>query len=254
MQKNNIQSTIIKKFLETRIKNRQNYYAHPSYTLEQQLLRSIKNGDLEQAKQLLDEINALERAKLSNDPIRSLKNSLICSCTLFTRAIIHGGVLPEHAFNLSDVYIQQIEETHDRESLIQLEYEMLYSFIKTVKDEKMPSYQWVVSKALAFIHDEILHDLSLERIAAHVKVHPSYLSKVFHQEVGVTVSEFINRKKIEESKYFLLHSHSTISDIALLFGYCNQSYYTCLFKRFTGITPKDYRNQHLAKGIHEEVF
>jgi YesN/AraC family two-component response regulator len=242
--KNNVQKTIIKKFFEARIKNQQNFYLHPSYALEQQLLRAISRGDYEQAKELLDEINGLERAKLSKDPIRSLKNSLICSCTLFTRAIIKGGVQPENAFNLSDVFIQQIEETHDKESLVQLEYEMLYAFINTLKEEQLPSYQWVVQRALSFIHDEILQDLSLERIAEHVKVHPGYLSQVFHREVGITITEFINRKKIEESKYFLLHSNSSISDIAHLFGFCNQSYYSSLFKKYTGITPKRYRSRY----------
>jgi YesN/AraC family two-component response regulator len=245
MKSKHIQQKIIKKFFEARIQNQQNYFAHPSYALEKQLLRSIEQGDLEQASALLDEINALERAKLSHDPIRSLKNSLICSCTLFTRAIIQGGALPEDAFNLSDVYIQQIEETSERSSLIELEYEMLYSFIEKLREEKVHSYQWMVNKAITLIHDEILKDLSLERIADHIRVHPNYLSKVFREEVGIPISEFINRKKIEDSKYFLLHSNSTISEIALLFGYCNQSYYTSLFKRFVGMTPKAFRNQRV---------
>ncbi len=244
MGDNKVQNTMIRKFLEARIKNQQNYYAHPSYELEQQLLRSITRGELEQAKLVLDEINRMERAKLAADSLRSLKNSLICSCTLFTRAIIKGGVHPENAYNLSDVYIQQIEETHDQKSLIQLEYEMLYSFMKALKNEKLTTYQYVVNKAVAFIYDHIIKDISLDQIAAYAKVHPSYLSKVFKEEVGMNISEYINRKRIEESKYFLLHSDSTISDIALLFKFCNQSYYTSLFKKYTGLTPKQYRDRH----------
>lgn len=49
------------------------------------------------------------------------------------------------------------------------------------------------------------------------------------------------QKKIEESKYFLLHSELSISDISNLFRFCNQSYYTALFKKYTGVTPKDFR-------------
>lgn len=241
MTKPNIQIHIIKKFMQTRIENQQNFYFHPSYSLEQKLLNSISRGDIETAEQTLNEINKLERAKLSKDTIRSLKNSLICSCTLFTRAIIKGGVDPENAFNLSDVVIQQIEETNDPYDLEQLEYEMLHTFIKALHDVKRPSYQFVVNKAIAFIHQEILNDLSLERIAEYVQVHPSYLSKVFKKEVGYSLTEYISKKRIEDSKYFLIHSNSPISDISNLFRFCNQSYYTSLFKKYTDLTPKQYR-------------
>lgn len=244
MEKNKMKSEIIRKYMKVRITNQQNFYAHPSYSLEQALLRAITRGDLEQAKLTLDEINRLERAKLASNTVRSLKNSMICLCTLFTRAIIKGGVHPESAYNLSDVFIQQIEETHEPSKLHMLEYEMLYSFIHALKEGKQESYQYVVNKAISFINNEIFNELPLERIADEVKVHPSYLSKVFKSEVGLPLSEFINRKKVEESKFFLLHGSTSISDIALLFRFCNQSYYTSLFKKYTGVTPKMYRDQH----------
>ena len=49
---------------------------------------------------VLTEINSLKRTRLSKDALRSVKNSLICSVTLFTRAAIDGGVMPEAAFTL----------------------------------------------------------------------------------------------------------------------------------------------------------
>ncbi|WP_039944196.1 helix-turn-helix transcriptional regulator [Thermicanus aegyptius] len=245
---------ILKKFFEGWMENQLNFYSHPSYRLEKQLVHAISLGNWEEAKETLDEINRMDRAILAKDPLRSLKNSLICSCTLFTRAIIQGGVDPENAYNLSDVFIRQIEETRDRKDLEELEYEMLYSFINRVREEKKVTYQWVVSRALEYIHDQILSNLTLKEIAAHIEVHPSYLSKVFHAEVGISLIEYVNRKKIEASQYFLLHSNSSISEIAQLFGYCNQSYYTLLFKRYIGLTPKQYRNGASASSSPINAF
>ncbi|HEY4554697.1 MAG TPA: helix-turn-helix transcriptional regulator [Bacillaceae bacterium] len=244
MDNTNIQRKIIRRFFETRVKNKQNFFAHPSFAVEQRLLSALTRGEMEDAKLALDAINSQERATLAQDSVRSLKNSLICSCTLFTRAVIRGGVHPESAFSLSDVYILQIEETNDLDSLRQLEYEMLYSFHKSLQDEKQPSYNLIVNKTIAFIHDEILNDLSLDRIADHVSVHPNYLSRTFRDEVGMSITEYINRKRIEDSKYFLLHSDSPILDIAVLLGFCNQSYYTRLFKKYTMMTPLQYRNMN----------
>lgn len=236
-----LQKSIISQFYKARIDNRQNEYIHPSYQLEQKLLKAIELGNAHEAIDALKEINTLERAKLADHHLRSLKNSLICSCTLFTRAIISGGVNPEIAFNLSDVLIQEIERIQDSDKLEKFETDMIYSFIETLKSEQVPSYTSIVNKTISYIHENILKDLSLETVAADLYVNPSYLSHIFKKETGITLTEFINRKKVEESKYFLLHSNLSILNIANLFHFCNQSYYTVLFKKMTGITPKRFR-------------
>jgi YesN/AraC family two-component response regulator len=243
-----IKNINIKHFFETRAENIQNFYYHPSFALEQQLMDCIIRCNEKEAKDVLDQINILERAKLAGEPIRSLKNSLICSCTLFTRAIIHGGAFPEDAFNLSDVMIRQIEKTDSFEELKTLEYEMVACFIDTLKSADRLEYNQVVNRAITFIYQEILNELPVEKIAEYSGVHPGYLSKIFKLSVGMTIPEYINRKKIEDSKYFLLHSNSQLSEIAHMFGYCNQSYYTALFKKYTGKTPGQFKSSYIPKG------
>jgi YesN/AraC family two-component response regulator len=212
--------------------------------MEQKLLQSISMGLVQEATAALDTINSNRRATLAKDQIRSLKNSLIGSCTLFTRAIIKGGVHPDHAFSLSDVFIVQIEETNEVSGLVELEYEMLYTLMEALNNEKRPSYNAIVNKTISFIHDEILNHLSLKRIASAMNVHPYYLSKIFKQEVNISIKDYINKKRIEDSKYFLLHSDSSILDIAILLGFCNQSYYTQVFRKYTDMTPLEFRNKY----------
>lgn len=244
-----IENNKLKQFFQSRAENSLNFYYHPSYALEQHLMNCIIRCDQMGAKEVLDQINNLERAKLAADPNRSLKNSLICSCTLFTRAIIEGGVLSEDAFNLSDVMIRQIEKTDSFYDLKDLEYEMVTCFIDTLKATEKLKYNTVVNKAITFIHREIHNnELSLEKIAEFAEVHPGYLSKVFKESVGMIIPEYINRRKIEDSKYFLLHTKSRLSEITQILGYCNQSYYTALFKKYTQMTPGQYKSNFLTKG------
>jgi YesN/AraC family two-component response regulator len=239
-----VQSSVIDKFRKMKVKNRQDFFVHPSYNTERRLLQSLSMGLVDEAERALDEINRQPRARLAPDPIRSLKNSLIASCTLFTRAIIEGGVHPENAYSLSDVFIWQIEETKDAKSLERLEYDMLHAFARALREERQPVSNAIVNRTVAFIHDEILNDLSLERIAAHVSVHPAYLSNLFKKETGMTVTEYITRTRVEDSKYFLTHSDLPILDIAVLLGFCNQSYYARQFKRYVSMTPREYRNKY----------
>lgn len=241
---NAVPQEIIKKFIEERVKNNQEFFVHPSYNSEKKMLQALTKGLLQEATQALDAINRQERATLARDQVRSLKNSLICTCTLFTRAIISGGVHPEHAYNLSDVFIRQIEETSGIDSLKELEYEMLRSFYWTLRKEKKPLYNSIINKTISYIHEEIFGDLSLEKLAAHLNVHPYYLSSLFKQEVGVSIGDYINGNRIEDSKYFLTHSDLRILDIAVLLGFCNQSYYSRQFKKYVSMTPQQYRNRY----------
>ncbi|MEQ6376830.1 helix-turn-helix transcriptional regulator [Bacillaceae bacterium S4-13-58] len=232
-------------FLMIRMKNQQNEYLHPSYLLEKKLIQSITLGDREGAIKILSSINKDQRPSLAHNTTRSLKNSLVCSCTLFTRAIIEGGVEPETAFNLSDAYILEIERLEDARELSNLEYIMLTHFIQTLHDEEKLPYPTIVNHAITFINQHILQKLSLPMIASNCYVSPSYLSHLFKKEVGLSVVQFINKRRVEESRNFLLHTTSSISEIATLFQFCNQSYYTAQFKEYMGITPKEFRQYHL---------
>ncbi|MEI3604199.1 AraC family transcriptional regulator [Pseudogracilibacillus sp. SE30717A] len=244
-----IKQNVIQQFLEARKENEESFFSHPSYTLEKELLYWISQADEQQALAVLKKINTLEKARLSREPFRSLKNSLICSCTLFARATIEAGVTPENAFNLSDVFIRKIDQADDLLQIRSIESEMVHYFIKAIKDyQKNPYQNDIVDKAIHYIHDHILHPLTLHQIAIEINVSPNYLSALFHEIVGIPLKEYINRKKIDESIYFLKYTDSTLLDIALLFNYCNQSYYSSLFKRFNGMTPKQFKQKnHLMK-------
>lgn len=241
-----INPIMIKQFFLERIKNQTEYYLHPPFILEQKVLSAISERNIDKAIMYLDEINHLERARLADKPLRSQKNSSICLCTLFTRAIIQGGMPAELAFNLSDVYIVQIEKINEIDKLVKLEYEMVHHFVTALNEEVKQTYKHTIQQAITYIHEHIIDDLSLEIIAEHVFVNPNYLSQIFKKEVGMSLVTFINKKRIEDSKYFLLHTNTTISDIAILFKFCNQSYYTTTFKRYTGLTPKEFRRINIV--------
>ncbi|KGX93830.1 AraC family transcriptional regulator [Pontibacillus halophilus JSM 076056 = DSM 19796] len=232
---------LLNQFRRLQQDNQKNGFLHPSYLLEKQLLIAISEGDEKKGRMILDTIHQDKRPWLAGDPVRSLKNSLIASCTLFTRALIKGGIDPEVAFNLSDAYILHIEKLDDTSLLETLEYDMLRDFILVLKEEDQLKYSKIVNRAISYINEHLIDDLSLEVIAHHSFVSPSYLSHLFKKEAGISIIQFINQKRIEESKYFLLHTETPISEISTMFQFCNQSYFTSLFKKYTGVTPKEFR-------------
>lgn len=105
-----------------------------------------------------------------------------------------------------------------------------------------------VQRALNYIQAHYNKPLTLQEMAHRLKLSKSYLSHRFHSEVGVTFCQWINRVRIEKSKELLLQTEDPIAAIAMEVGYASQSYYTAMFTKILGITPKVFRKQgHLAR-------
>ncbi len=227
--------------IKEKIKNLHLHFSHPSYFYEKQLLQQIKLGLLDEALKTLDQINSLERSILSNNSIRSIKNSLICSCTLFTRTAIEAGVTYEDAFDLSDVLIKHIENLNKEKELKQFEYNMAEYFIELISKKRITEYPYPISKIINFIHVNPCSKLSVDKLAKIVNISPDYLSSRFRKVVGVPLSEYIQNQKILHAKNFIEFSELSITEISTLLEYCNPAYFTNVFKKYTGLTPSAYK-------------
>lgn len=232
------------KLLKATIKNTFTNYTHPPYELEKELLRHLRNMDEDQCCNTLEKINTFERANLSNLPIRSLKNSKICSCTLFIRIIIDAGVDPETAFVFSDYYINLIDNCTNIPELEAIEFTIIKDCIKLL--QKIGSYQYSshVNKAIYYVNKNILQKLVLVDIANYIHLHPNYLSKIFKQEVGIPIYEYIIKSKITLIKQFLKDTSLSIIDIGFYFNFQNLSNFSAFFKKHTSHTPSEYRRMH----------
>lgn len=85
--------------------------------------------------------------------------------------------------------------------------------------------------------------LSLEQIAKEIKMNASYLSRVFRKETGVTVSDYLNRVRIQQALILLLNTHQMVYQIAYAVGYSNVEHFNRTFKKATGRSPGFYRGE-----------
>ncbi|MEK6265670.1 MAG: AraC family transcriptional regulator [Clostridium sp.] len=234
---------IYKKLEITMSKNRYTSYIHPPYALECMLVRAIQQMDNDKSIETLKQINSLERAELSKRPLISLKYSLIGSCTFFTRAVIEVGLDTETSFMLSDYYINLIDETTTVDEAKALEYKMLYDFIKVLKKYKGTVYNSLTNRVITYIKKNIENNISLQELSSFANVHPNYLCTAFKKEVGRTLSEYINEHRIIAIKQYMNYANSSISEISYTFNFNHVTYFSRYFKKYTGLTPTEYRNQ-----------
>lgn len=98
-----------------------------------------------------------------------------------------------------------------------------------------------------YIRANLSGDLSLDKIASEVYVNPSYLSAMYHKATGETISHFIQKERIAHAVYLFSISTMSIGEISLASGFKDPNYFTKVFRRETGYSPREYR-QKLARG------
>ncbi|MEG2917445.1 MAG: helix-turn-helix domain-containing protein [Clostridium sp.] len=224
--------------------NRKNTFFHHSKNIEDRLMNCIKDGDIEKLKKHLDTPFDGEHGVLSKkSPIRSEKNIAICCTTLATRAAIDGGLTAELAYTLSDSYIQLIEELKDIKDISNLMNSILIDFTIKVKNSKEPSYSKTVTLCQRFIFNNLYEDITLLTLSTYVGLNPNYISTVFKNETGLTINEYIHQKRIDESKVLLTSTNNSILEISTLLKFHDQSHFSKVFKKITGLSPKKYREK-----------
>ncbi len=224
-------------------------FHHAPYSLEERLVDAVVQGNKSRAIEMLDEISRHgSKAVLANDPLRSAKNSVICSCAFLARAAIRAGVEADEAFALSDAAIRHLEGLGSTAAVLSYEQEALLQFIALVDKKLSHAYSPHIIDAIGYIHVRLADKITLRDVALHVGVHPAYLSKKFRQETGQTLTDYINLRKVEESIWFVRNTSHSIAEIAAMYGFSSQGYYITIFRKRLGLTPGEMRSGHSKFG------
>lgn len=105
----------------------------------------------------------------------------------------------------------------------------------------LPSHQ--LQKSVDYIQSHLSEDISLEDIAAYVGISQYYFVRLFKQSTGYSPYQYLIKCRIERAKQLITLGQGTITDIAVLVGFASQSQFGRHFKRFTGMTPKQFFNK-----------
>ena len=237
-----------KHFNDILFENHENNVHHNPYDQEMREFGSIENGDLIQLKKSLQEDYDGTIGTLAKDPLRNLKNLGIVLVTLASRAAIRGGLSPEISFSLSDSYIQQIEECKDLALVAPLAHKAEFQYAEMVheikekqkgilKKQKNPR----INKCKDFIFSHLHDRITLEDLAVEADCNPNYLSQLFKECEGISISGYILQEKINRAKNLLIYSDYSYIEIATYLGFSSQSHLGTQFKKHTGYTLRQYR-------------
>ncbi len=226
---------------------------HNPYDQEVRELSAIMHGDVHALEKSLNEKYSGELGTVSKDPMRNAKYIAIIVVATSSRAAIHGGISPEIAFSMADLYSQQIDEADSEEIILQLTRNAEFEFAKMVKARKdeftsMNSFSGeenehiVAAKNYIFKH---LHGkITVNEIAEALDLNPNYLSGLFKEQEKISLKEYILNNKITLVKNLLTYSAYNYSEISYYLGFSSQSHLGKKFKEKTGMTLRQYRSKY----------
>lgn len=229
---------------------RQDANFYPSYKLEKLMFECIKKGE---EKMLLGYLNKhIEETSGSlagKDPIRANKNLVVGYSAIACRIAIEAGNPSELMYRKNDIYVQLVEEANTVEAIQSLLITILCDYAKMVNKIKRKEYSNAVKSCIDYIYMHLYEEVSVKQMGNNLNFNENYLSRIFKDEVGKTISEFITHEKIEEAKRLLILTDFTIIYISVVLHFHDQSHFTRVFKKETGMTPKKYRDRYVAHRI-----
>ena len=223
-------------------------FVRTSFNMEFERYAAVKNGNVEQVKKNLIEIKKdflAGKGRLSDDPIRNIRYHVIIATAQVSRACVDGGMPHDTAYTLSDIYIQRADKCTSESKLIDILEEMQIDYasrMKMLKKEQVISLH--IRKSIDYIYDHLNEQITVKHLSTHIGLNESYLSTLFKQETGSSITEFVHNAKIKTAENMLIFSDYSSSEIALSLGFSSQSAFIALFRRTNGITPKKFRDQY----------
>ena len=214
----------------------------PGYPLdkERQLITSLRRGDKKEAERFLNELLA---ALVFTNPehFQYIQLRAMEIAVLLFRTGIHS--ITNSVMENNTRFLKQIQEAKTIEEIIGI----LHAIVENIAGQ-IASFQGIphasaMRKAEHFIRKNYTRKISLHEIAEVAGLSAPYFSTIFKEEMGENLSKYIKRLRVEKAIKMLFETDFSLSEISAACCFEDQSWFSKIFKAFTGISPGKYRNQ-----------
>ena len=221
---------------------------HGTYLAEQEMLRMVREGDLELVRHIdrMAVTGTMGQLAQAGDALRQMKNAVLVSVTLFSRAAIEGGLSPETAYKLCDRYFQNVEAAKSLPELTGVASTMNRDFVERVHAVRTQKLSREIEAACSYIERHLEEELSISSLASYAGYIEYYFSKKFKRELGLTPAEYIRKKRLAKAALLLRSTDLDAQQIASRLQFCSQSYFTDCFRKEFGVSPTKYRKEGKA--------
>ncbi|MCL1930531.1 MAG: helix-turn-helix domain-containing protein [Treponema sp.] len=206
---------------------------------ERSLIASLRRGDNDEARntvrELLNSLNAANNGNLEHLKLKSMELVVMLSRT---EANGEGG---EGLIEANNRYLNRIEDSSTIEEVFAAMYLILEQMAGKIFSFRGIRHASALRKAERFIWENYTRKISLKEIADVSGLSAPYFSTIFKDEMGENLSNYLNRLRIEKASAMLRETEFPINGISTACGFEDQSWFSKVFKNYTGFSPCKYR-------------
>ena len=215
--------------------------------LENQLCDNILNQDRTGSQDTLNQLLGYIYFSCDFDLDR-IRVRILELLVMLSRIAIKVGANIQQMLTANDSFLCRLNTMKSVEELSVWLTGVLRYYIDYTFDYHSTKHSDIIYKCIEFIKQNYSRKITLDDLSVHVSLSRSYLSKLFKDEIGCSLFSYINHVRIERSKQLLLNDSLALVDIAGLCGFEDQSYFTKVFKKETGVSPKRFRDNPMLRG------
>ena len=221
---------------------------HRPMEVEYSFYNAVSSGDMDYVRENIKEgdfKNPEGMGILSRNALTNLKYHFVVTVAMITRHCVEAGMELEQAYRLSDFYILKMDSMTTTEDIAALHDNMVLDFTgKMLLIKKQSIISKSITMCIEYVYNHIHDRITIEDLAAYTDLSPSYLSRLFKKELGISVSDYIREKKIDKAQNLLKYSDFTPVEIANYLSFSSQSHFIQAFEKMVGMTPKKYRDRY----------
>jgi YesN/AraC family two-component response regulator len=209
---------------------------------EKMLQNYIAQGDKTASQKVLNEIlgHIFFCSGGNFNVIKARTTELI---VLLSRAAISGGADVVEVFGLNYDYLNDIHNCKTLDELNKWLSNVLIRFTSAVFDVRTMKHSDIIMKIIDYVRRNYMRKITLNDISNHVNFSVSYISRIFKDEMGSNMMQYINKVRVDNAKLLLLNNDIPLIEVAYLCGFEDQTYFNKVFKKVTGISPGKFRDK-----------
>lgn len=226
-------------------------YIQKSVKRNKLLVEAIQTGN----KKLLDKVMQMPKIDNQNryyygnpiikdNPLRTQKNDMIIRNTMCRIAGEMGGVCAIYLQLVSEKYALQIEQATSANYLEEVISPQMFSeYCDLVANYSIANYSFLIKEIVDYIGNHLHKELNVTKLSQTFHINSSHLARKFKKDTGLTISEYVNKLKVQAAKLLFQGGCVTVGEVSERLGYNSTSYFSKIFKKIVGESPAAYQKK-----------
>jgi len=212
------------------------------YGLCLKLKENIMQGHMDNIIDMLNDNSSLFwNTKAVDENYRSLKNKCLIICSFSCIFALQVNAPYKRIINLLANFSEGLHNLKSPQELLLKTANLLENIAYLVSISNTTNLSLHIKRVMQYIKSHYKEKITLNQLAEYVNLNAVYLSSLIKKETNLSLMENINLIRVEEGKNLLIFTNKSIQEISFALGYNYQNHFNNVFKKFTGMTPLEFR-------------